>query len=822
MWGHAPQCGCPICRSLSRVFELINLGSQQAPGTFVEFSAAKIRNLEGELRDELFRVGLPIAGGRPPPAEARGGAANPPKGLPLPVHFFPPGFSPLPGWTLPPAGGESHLVQKEGRTRKTVSQIERKGEVEDQPEEAGEARNLPEKKEAEKRGRVEQTTVQGCLDLHRIHPRGEITERTQGHHHAKQVKRDLNVVEGGLELCPACGEIKARTKELLNGQTNPAPRKDWKILRETMAPKRRMARPAAVVPERKRPARKVADPPAQKVTTPFKKLSEVEVPMILKLGDIWWKDAQYYHRPVEVAGRIVKLTTSESGQILLDFRVSGTKDDGLLREVSGRAGRLAVVHLCEPSCPETTTGEAFIHGRLFKEIDKTAEGWFTNMEGIEVEEEEDQLEKLRKALEEAKKREAKSPKREDKKAKRKERKSKEGEEPGERKEAKGREDLEVGQKDLDLVYGGTAMDPDEETRTRKLKKARKLGTSKKKKKKKSDSGKSGSSSGSSSSTSLSGGRGLFENERTMKNIWKKVPGALPAAALGEAREHLVTSAGTMWSVERGPLPPIFTQYGRTNLMPLMSPAMSQETLTLCVGLDYLVQGKVAGCADLLAQRLKSLESTSRSRGAHWQVSRQLELVRSELHGMTDEQEALEATKRARAEQRLRNLTGSAPQGGRDDRKYGAEGGKAKGKTNKGPGKQRSDETGKGRDGGKKDDKGGWQKRDERKWGTLLENQSVKIGPKEERKKEKAGPWKKKGWSKGLRKEKREVTSKEGRERSPHQKREAGKGMRRAGGAPKKVSRSMGVGWQTKTPKQSVSPRGGLWQKTPPNSLGRAM
>ena len=487
-------------------------------------------------------------------------------------------------------------------------------------------------------------------------------------------------------------------------------------MRPAAAPKRATAKAVAKAAAakarqrvRRKPAAKVEDTPkADKGSGKFKILAEVEASSLMGLGKIWLKDAMYYLRPVEVAGEIVGLKADGEGRLLVDFRIHGTQDDGLLREMSGKPDRIAQVHVCPGHCPANTTGEAYLHGRFYKKIENEDYGWFSNLVATGGgEEPHDELEKLRAALA-AREREIEegSPK---KKKKKKEKKRKEGspdkEEPAPK---KSKVEVDPGQKDLAVVYGGTALDPDLEVRSKHLKKARRLGqSSKKKKKKKSETESSGSGSSSSSSTDGDDGRGLFEDERKMKLIWKKCPGSLAATAVMEARENLVSSAGTMWGIEKG-VPPILTQYGRVHLLPNMSPSMGQETLTLCVALDYLLQGKVAGCADLLAQRVKSLESTSR--GSHWAVSRQLELVRSDFKGITDEQEALQAARRAREESKLRNMTSKPPGSMGSDRGPEGQGGKGKRKDAKGNGKYRANESGGGKGDGRKDDKGGWQKK----------------------------------------------------------------------------------------------------------------
>lgn len=56
MWNHKPQCDCPVCNCLPRVFQLIGTGTG-LPGypDFVAFLGGQLRHLEGELRDEVSR-----------------------------------------------------------------------------------------------------------------------------------------------------------------------------------------------------------------------------------------------------------------------------------------------------------------------------------------------------------------------------------------------------------------------------------------------------------------------------------------------------------------------------------------------------------------------------------------------------------------------------------------------------------------------------------------------------------------------------------------------------------------------------------------------
>eukprot|EP00438_Fugacium_kawagutii_P002234 Skav227450 [mRNA] locus=scaffold2491:114911:120840:+ [translate_table: standard] len=270
------------------------------------------------------------------------------------------------------------------------------------------------------------------------------------------------------------------------------------------------------------------------------------------------------------------------------------------------------------------------------------------------------------------------------------------------------EELEMGQAKLSAIFGGSGLDPNPKVRQSLIKRARKNSKKKKKKKKKDSSDHSSNSSSSSSSSTLGieGSAALHDNERRLKMIHRKFPGVLSCTTLSELRNSLMTQAGTLWDVDKGSLPPIYTQYVRQNLAHCMMPAMLQEATTLGQAIDGLLQGRVAGTVDILSQRLKSLESTAK--GAHWTVGRQLELIRSEISTMTDEAETMEALRRAREEEKMRSLTGkgSSAKGGESH----AAGKGRKGKDSKGNQKGKADERSKGKaQESQKDDGGGWNR-----------------------------------------------------------------------------------------------------------------
>ena len=447
-----------------------------------------------------------------------------------------------------------------------------------------------------------------------------------------------------------------------------------------------------------------------------KRLGDLAVPELSRLGHVWIKKGHYYHREVNVVGKVVGLRIKD-GQTFLDLETTGTEDEGLLRGLSGRDGRLLSIHVCASDCMNTLTDEFLLHGREFEEVDIKAVPWYSNLVQVRREEAEglDELGGMRREVErrreELEGRGEDPPRGIEEGQKKKEKKSKEEKRAEDkRKRASSSEDEGqiAGQKDLQALFSGTALDPSPRVRKKYLRRARKLGRGKKKRKKGSgsSSGASSSSRGSSSGDLRTGG--LFSSEKKMKAIWKQCPGALAASSLMDARELLMTSSGTLWDIDHKQLPPVATQFVRMHLAPHMSPPMLQEALTLSTCIDGLLVGRAASTVDVLFQRLKALENVSR--GSHWTVGRQLELVRSDLAGLTDETEGLDAARRAREEEKLRAAL-TRPSGGRaGDQSGGMKGKKGKDSQYKGTGKGGAEDGKRGKGGdNKKEGKGQWQK-----------------------------------------------------------------------------------------------------------------
>ena len=473
--------------------------------------------------------------------------------------------------------------------------------------------------------------------------------------------------------------------------------------------KARFRRPAAAVGVLRRPAALGREEP--EVVRRCRDLVLADLP---KLRVVQLVKARYYGREVDLVGKFVNMRL-EDGKPYAVLRVTGTRDEAILRSLSGKEDREMLIHLCEEGCHAALTEEFLAHGDVFREVGDRDEAWFTNLEKVTPPvEERDELALLQK--EEERRQEevvrggAGTPKekKRDKKEAGKEKRAREIEEIDKRRRSESEGDLEIGQKDPSLLFESTGLDPDRKRRNKIIAKAKKLGRSKKRKKKK-QSGSSGKSSASSSSSSPSsqelGTVSLFESEKRLKVIWKRAPGALACSAASEAKQHLLTASGAVWGLDRKRIDPVFTHYARQCLTGHMSPPMTQETVTVAQCLDMLLQGHVAAACDVLAQRMKSLEASAR--GTHWSVARQLELIRGEGTSMAEEAETLDAARRAREEEKLRSMTSRPPGTRTSDVGTGGKGAK-KGKDWKG-GKGKQEEGGKGKGGEKKDDGKSWQK-----------------------------------------------------------------------------------------------------------------
>ena len=437
------------------------------------------------------------------------------------------------------------------------------------------------------------------------------------------------------------------------------------------------------------------------------------------VGIVKLSKAGYYGREVEVVGE-VRSARMENGETFLDLAVSGTRDQELLKVLSGKMNRMLTVHVCKDSCGQVLTGEDLIHGSEYAKVKVEDEGWYGNLESVAgIEPPEDELSRLRREAEERTKKDAereKSPKKKKEKRKKEKKKDKEKKkrkdepEPVASSSSEEAEEEEPGgaRKSLKALFGRTGLDPDSKKRHKVTKRARRLGKGKKKKKKK-DSDSKEESEDSSSGTTSGGdeGSGLFDSDRKVRLLADRCPGALSFAALLDARRQLLTAAGTSWAMEKEVLSPVFVQYIRQQMQGRLSAPMLQEALTIGTCLDAMVLGKCAFTMDVLAQRLKALEALAL--GTHWSIARQLEVVRSDAMTLAQENENYEALKRARDEDRMKSRMARPPA----PRPYEGDGnykGPKKGKGKSGYGKSKAgDDAGKNKGGdGRRDDRQQWQ------------------------------------------------------------------------------------------------------------------
>ncbi|CAK8987052.1 unnamed protein product, partial [Durusdinium trenchii] len=140
---------------------------------------------------------------------------------------------------------------------------------------------------------------------------------------------------------------------------------------------------------------------------------------------------------------------------------------------------------------------------------------------------------------------------------------------------------ERGQKRLRSLFSGTCLDPRMEERAKLLRRARKMGKKEGKKRKRSSSeGSSSDSSTSEEDEEVETGEGLFAEKKRALRLTQQYPGCLGAQTIAGMKESLMTSSGTLHSLDRKSLPPLYTQYYRSELHSLVSPSMGQELLTI--------------------------------------------------------------------------------------------------------------------------------------------------------------------------------------------------------------------------------------------------
>ena len=76
------------------------------------------------------------------------------------------------------------------------------------------------------------------------------------------------------------------------------------------------------------------------------------------------------------------------------------------------------------------------------------------------------------------------------------------------------------------------------------------------------------------------GEGLFAEKKRALRLTQRYPGCLGAQTIAGMKESLMTSSGTLHSLDRKSLDALYTQYYRNELHSMVSPSMGQELLTI--------------------------------------------------------------------------------------------------------------------------------------------------------------------------------------------------------------------------------------------------
>lgn len=439
--------------------------------------------------------------------------------------------------------------------------------------------------------------------------------------------------------------------------------------------------------------------------------------------------ASYYTAGCKIAG-LIKGITVDSGRVHILVNVTGTTSEGLLRLCSGQPRTELRCHRCPPECAGDAVSDDLAHvlrGRLMKEK-VHEEGWVHNLEKVEAAD--DELADLRaredlllrgggsgagrtrgeeKAKEDVDKKKEKGKKKKEKKGKKrkrsrsaksgksgkKERKAKSRHKSKSRKKSSstgsgssrmnGRRPRSSAVKSLSALFRGTGLDPREEIRKRVARKARRV--SKKSKVDKSNSSTESQKSGGTTSEDEGAELNLFDPETRLQRIGDITPGALCAQALMKMRLNLLQAIGT--EDRPGALQPIALAYYRQQLQRRAAGPMQRELITLSAALDALLKGAPSKTADILAQRIKSIETTMA--GSHWSVSQRLELAPQEGQVLADQVELSSAQKDAHAESKLKYLS-TLPDGRRSKGK-GQEKGKESGDFKREKGKNKGQSKG---------------------------------------------------------------------------------------------------------------------------------
>ena len=440
------------------------------------------------------------------------------------------------------------------------------------------------------------------------------------------------------------------------------------------------------------------------------KLDELEKDLHLVL-----MDASYYRTKCNVAGKVKSIEALGADRYVY-LHLTGTTSEDMLKVSTAKPSEAFKVHLCVRGCGEDESGDFIIHAEKARVIQDITleEDWILNLESVRRPAPVDELALLReREVEEAprepkekvtvssssssakskkKKKKAKKKKEKKKKKKRAEKDKKVPEDPAKEEKGKrpdGTSPMVDSTKTLEALFSGTGLDPKERVRKKVVKKARSyLGKRNKEK---------DSSTGSSSSTSSSEKEGedpeemrLFNETGKCRALCEGFPGVLTQASLVAMREALLLEMGAEAETS-GPKPSAL-MYARQQLSKRASGPVLREVLNLCTALDHIIKGNPARAADVISQRLKSLELILG--GSHWSVAQRLECTGPDNPSISSRSEVKTAQRETYEDVRMRQLAAH-------------------------PGPRREDPKGKGHKGKTKDEKGGakgkghWEQREKK-------------------------------------------------------------------------------------------------------------
>eukprot|EP00438_Fugacium_kawagutii_P022471 Skav232357 [mRNA] locus=scaffold2646:529683:532082:+ [translate_table: standard] len=367
----------------------------------------------------------------------------------------------------------------------------------------------------------------------------------------------------------------------------------------------------------------------------------------------------YYTNECKIAGSIKGVEIND-GEVHLKMAVSGTTSEPVLKMQSGQPTMTFRVHRCGAHCNGESVADDLVHARTLRTMKEipNEEGWVKNLEKIAVADPVDELRDLRaagraleggaipsgaekveekekdkkdKKKEKSKKRKKKEKEKEQEKAKTsKEKKAKEVSASSEDSKEDGRKSKQAAQKTGKMLFGGTGLDPREQVRARVTRHARKLV----KKKADTSSKSEGSSSSSEDVAMTEADASIFNQSSKVRLVADGCPGALTCQAIGQMRSALYHDQGMEDSP--GELRPTALAYFRQYLQRRTSGPALREMMTLSASLDCLLRNRPACAADILTQRLKSMEAVLN--GAHWSVGQRLEVVGQDIQAITGREE----------------------------------------------------------------------------------------------------------------------------------------------------------------------------------------